>query len=78
MPRSWKAEFQVVNDPVFYDNAIRFATETEATFYAANKLVVWTAAVDSRVVESDDPPNYAWSNATGLLRLPEEKTRDAG
>lgn len=78
MARSWKAQFQVVNDGKWYDNAIRLGSELEATFYATSKLIAWTAAVDSRVVESDDAPNYAWSNAAGLVELPKEVTHDAG
>jgi hypothetical protein len=72
---SWKPEFQVVNDGAWYDNALRFETQLEATLFAADKMIHWTATTDSRVVESEDPANYAWSNATGLVPLPKkEKT----
>jgi hypothetical protein len=78
VPRSWKAQFQVVNDGKWYDNAIRLATELEATLYATSKLISWTAAVDSRVTETDDAPTHVWTNSAGLVALPQEVSHDAG
>ena len=55
---SYKAEVQVVNDEKWYDNAIRFETESEAQFYAHDLYNRWTATVAWRVAVSDEPVNY--------------------
>ena len=55
---SYKGEVRVVGDKKWYDNAIRFETESEAQFYAHDLFNRWTQTVDWRVVESPDPVNY--------------------
>jgi hypothetical protein len=67
---SWKVQFQVVNSPTYHDNAVRFEEHLEADFYALDKMLAWTACTDYRIVKSDDPANYAWSNGAGLVPLP--------
>jgi hypothetical protein len=57
---SWKPEVQVVNDPKWYDNATRFATEAEALAYARDLEMRWTSAREVRAVESPDPVNGKW------------------
>jgi hypothetical protein len=47
------------SDPKFYGNALRFATREEAEASAFDLSMRWTAVRDWRVVESDDPVNYA-------------------
>jgi hypothetical protein len=57
---SWKPEVQTGNDPVWYGNGLRFATQQEAFDNAFNLSMRWTAVHDYRASESDDPVNYAW------------------
>ncbi len=66
--KSWKAEVQTTGDPKFYANAIRLATRKEAEIYASDLSARWLAVADWRVVESDDPPNYAIKDGA-LVRL---------
>ena len=58
MPNSWKPEFKI--DGAWYDNAIRFASEREATLNALDKLHVWTIPTGYRATQSDDPVNYRY------------------
>jgi hypothetical protein len=44
-------------------NALRFATREEAEANVANLMQRWMLVTDTRVVESDDPPNYRWTEA---------------
>lgn len=55
---SWKPVFKMPNDPKFYDNAQRFATEKEARDSAAARFMVWTMPEAYDVLESADPVNY--------------------
>jgi hypothetical protein len=65
---SYKPMVQTANDPKFYANALRFATEQEAESYALDLLCRWTATTDYRVDESDDPVTHKWDE-NGLTRL---------
>lgn len=58
---SWKAEVRVYNDPKYYSNALRFATEGEAKAYARDLHSRWMQAEDERVVTSDEPVNYRFT-----------------
>jgi hypothetical protein len=58
---SWKPEFLI--DGVWYDNAVRFATEAEAIANAKDKFSKWTMPTDYRSVESPDPANYRWTES---------------
>lgn len=50
------------NDPKFYGNALAFATYKEALENAQDLERRWMLVVEVRVVESDEPVNYAWVN----------------
>lgn len=59
MTVSYKPQFKVFGDPKFYSNGIAFATHAEAEENAREKYNSWTSAEEYRVVESDEPVNYA-------------------
>jgi hypothetical protein len=52
-------------------NALRFATELEAEMYAFDLSMRWALVTATRVVESDDPVNYAIDNGV-LTRIEAE------
>lgn len=56
---SYKAEVIADNSGKWADNALRFATEDEAKRYVADLSMRWLAVRETRVVECDDPVNYA-------------------
>lgn len=56
---SWKPVFQMPYDPVWYDNAQRFATKEEAMASASDRFSVWTMPTAYDAHESNDPVNYA-------------------
>lgn len=66
---SWKPEVQTGSDPQWYQNGLAFATVEEAQAYARDLTCRWTAVRDYRVVQSDEPTNYRWTEA-GLERMP--------
>jgi hypothetical protein len=43
-------------------NALRFATREEAEANVRDLMCRWMAVREVRVVESDEPVNYAWVN----------------
>lgn len=49
-------------------NALRFATQAEATAYVRDLEWRWTAVRETRVVESSEPVNYAFSDENGLTK----------
>jgi len=57
---SWKPEIKVHNDPKWYDNAVRFATEAEAIAYAKDLEARWTSAEKIRATETKDPVTGEW------------------
>jgi hypothetical protein len=61
---SFKPEVSTGNDPKFYGNALRFATKEEAEASAFDLAMRWLAVREWRVVESDDPVNYAIVDGT--------------
>ncbi len=56
---SFKPEVQTDSSGKWYGNALRFATRKEAETQVYGLSMRWTAVRDTRVVESDDPVNYA-------------------
>ena len=56
---SWKSEVIADNSSKFAGNALRFATQKEAERYVRDLSMRWLAVRDTRVVESDEPVNYA-------------------
>lgn len=70
---SYKVEVKVPGESSWHSNAIRLGSQMEATFYGTDLLMRWTAVQDFRVVESDDPVNYVWTNNQGLLLLTEDR-----
>jgi len=57
---SWKAEVIADSSGNFTGDALRFATEKEASEYVRDLEWRWTSVRDTRVVESADPVNYVW------------------
>lgn len=57
---SYKVEVRTGVDPKWYTNSVRLATEEEALDYGQDLVYRWTAVMDMRVVESQDPVNYRW------------------
>ncbi len=57
---SWKPEVRIDDTGKFYGNALRFATEKEATENVLDLQWRWFAVKDTRVVECDDPVNYQY------------------
>lgn len=60
MTHSWKPEVQTDSTGKWYGNALRFATHEEAMAQVSDLAYRWTSVRDMRVVESDDPVNYAY------------------
>lgn len=56
---SYAPEFVADASGTWAGNALRFATMLEAEQYAFDLSMRWTLVRDTRVVESDDPVNYA-------------------
>lgn len=56
---SWKSEVIADNSGKWAGNALRFATKAEAEQYVADLSMRWFAVKDTRVIESDEPVNYA-------------------
>jgi hypothetical protein len=52
---SYKAEVQADSTGKWYSNALRFATEEAAQDYVCALACRWTAVIDTRVTECDDP-----------------------
>ena len=64
---SYKTEIRVSGDPKYYPNGVTFAFEEEAKEYGLYKLSTWSMAENFRVVQSDEPVNYAWDSTRGLV-----------
>ena len=56
---SYKPEVRCYGEKDFAGNALRFATKEEAELYVHDLMMRWTSVDDTRVIESDDPVNYA-------------------
>jgi predicted protein tyrosine phosphatase len=57
---SYKPEVQTDATGQWYGNALRFATEAEAQANVLDLSMRWFAVRETRVVQSDDPVNYAY------------------
>lgn len=62
---SYKAEVIADSTGNWNSNALRFATQDEAQSYGRDLMGRWMAVREMRVVESTDPVNYDWTDATG-------------
>jgi hypothetical protein len=60
MSKSFAPEVVADSSGKFCGNGLRFATREEAAGNVANLMARWMLVTDTRVVESDDPVNYAW------------------
>jgi hypothetical protein len=67
---SWKPEVQTDSSGKWYGNALRFATKEEAEANVFDLSMRWMLVRDTRVVECDDPVNYAWVDG-GLVAVKE-------
>lgn len=56
---SYKPEVQTNGHSDWNGNALRFATREEAEAYVHDLMNRWMLVTDTRVIESDDPVNYA-------------------
>ena len=63
---SWKPEVIADSTGKFFGNALRFETKAEAEANVRDLSMRWFAVRETRVVESDDPPNYRYVDG-GLL-----------
>lgn len=61
---SFKPEVQTDSTGAWYGNALRFATEQEALDNVKALASRWFSVTAYRVVQSDDPVNYAWVNGS--------------
>jgi len=59
---SWKPEVIADSSGKWTGNALRFETELEARAYVNDLERRWFAVRRTRVVESQDPVNYRWTN----------------
>ena len=57
---SFKPEVVTDGSGKFVGNALRFATREEAEANVRDLFRRWMLVRETRVVESDDPVNYAW------------------
>ena len=62
---SYKPEVQTDTDPVFYSNALCFATEAEAMASACDLAQRWMLVRAYRAAESTDPVTHTYVN--GIL-----------
>jgi hypothetical protein len=74
---SFKAEVKTTPSEPFASNALRFATESEATAYARDLAGRWTLVLAWQVVKSPDPVNSRWSEEKGLEYLKNEEGKAA-
>lgn len=68
---SWKPEVIADSSGTWCDNGLRFATREEAEANVLALAVRWFLVRETRVVETDEPVNYAWVDGA-LVRLEEE------
>ena len=69
---SFKPEVQTDRTGKWYGNALRFATREEAEKSVQDLERRWLLVHSTRVTESDDPVNYQWDDAVGLMRIKQE------
>lgn len=66
---SWKPEVQTDSTGKWYRNGLAFATKEEADANAYALAMRWFAVREWRAAESDEPVNYRWDKAKGLVPL---------
>jgi hypothetical protein len=71
MTKSFAPEVIADGSGKFVGNRLRFATKAEAEANVQNLMWRWLSVRDTRVVETDDPVNYRWDAAKGLVGLDE-------
>ena len=64
MPNSYKPEVMADTSGQWAGNALRFPTEAEAEANVRALEQRWMMVTATRVVPSDDPPNYRWIEGT--------------
>ncbi|GFE79174.1 hypothetical protein GCM10011487_11740 [Steroidobacter agaridevorans] len=69
MTNSYAPEVQCDHSGKWYGNALRFASESEAQKNVRDLASRWTLVHNTRVVPSEDPPNYRWDDTLGLVRI---------
>lgn len=69
MPQSYAPEVQCDDSGKWYGNALRFPSELEAQKNVRDLAARWMLVHNTRVVPSDDPPNYRWDDTVGLVRI---------
>lgn len=62
MTKSYAPQVIADNSEKFVGNALRFATKEEALAQVRDLSMRWTAVIKTRVVETDDPVNYRYSD----------------
>lgn len=72
---SWKPEVIADNSGKWFGNSLRFATEAEAKANVENLMMRWTSVRETRVVECDEPVNYAWRDGH-LVNVEERKAAE--
>lgn len=72
---SWKPEVIADNSGKWFGNSLRFATEAEAKANVENLMMHWTSVRETRVVECDEPVNYAWRDGR-LVNVEERKAAE--
>ena len=70
---AYKAEVIADSSGKWVGNALVFATEEEATIYVADLYSRWTLVRETRVVETDEAPNYRVVNGA-ISRIEEPAT----
>ena len=70
---SFKPEVRTSLSEPFAGNALRFATEQEALDYVLDLACRWTAVVETRVIETEEPVNYYWDPGYGARPLKEDQ-----
>jgi len=61
---SYKVEVIADSSGKWNGNALRFATEEEAEDYGNDLYSRWTLVTKKRVVTSEDPVNYSFTDGT--------------
>jgi hypothetical protein len=67
--KSYAPEVIADNSGQWAGNGLRFATKEEAEENVANLASRWYLVQDTRVVETNDPVNYAWITGKGLVAV---------
>ena len=69
MPKSYRPEVIADSSGQWCPNGLRFATKAEAELNVADLKDRWYMVRETRVMESDDEPNYRWDLNVGLVHI---------